>query len=76
MTWKPIETAPKDGSYVLLGHPKWQVVWQGYYRTGREPGMNEHLTDERVRGWTRTGFQDFQLPATHWMPLPAPPVEG
>lgn len=73
MTWQPIETAPQDGTYVMLANPKWQTAWQGYFRKHKEPGMGPHLSNEQVRGWTRVGFMDFQLDATHWQPLPDPP---
>ncbi len=59
--WKPIETAPKDGSHVLLYRPEIQFV--GYYG-----GANS--------GW-RISAPDlpamWPLP-THWMQLPDPPA--
>jgi hypothetical protein len=61
--WKPIESAPKDGTEVLLAYPggivksgKW-TLFGGYYE--------EHWADgERPR---------FGADPTHWMPLPPPP---
>ena len=57
--WQPIDTAPQDGSMILL--------WiEGYHpMTG---GWSWYDADSG--GWdTRIGF----LPFTHWMPLPEPP---
>lgn len=62
--WRPIETAPKDGTRILCGWPNgvgfgsfdW-VPWSATY----ELGMG-HDSDQY-----NTGF------VTHWMPLPEPP---
>ena len=65
--WQPIETAPKDGTNVLLVNRKGNMatgLWQG---RGVMAGW-----------WLRGGngpnvfFNDHHGP-THWMPLPAPP---
>lgn len=64
--WRDIETAPKDGTRILVARngivfdTKWHKCIT--YRTG-EP-------DEITQGW-----QCGAAP-THWMPLPAPPTEG
>jgi hypothetical protein len=70
MSWQPIETAPKDGTPVLvclecefggslLHVGKWSTTMNG-----RPLGMIG-------------GHMAFDLPpATHWMPLPAPPQIG
>jgi len=66
MNWQPIETAPKDGTFVLLsGHelPVWQGSWVG--RVGRYP----------INGWTRFNSVDIDWSPTHWMPLPEPPKD-
>ncbi len=59
--WEPIDTAPKDGSHMLLYRPEIQFV--GYYG-----GANS--------GWriNAPGLPAmFPLP-THWMPLQALPI--
>ncbi len=59
--WKPIDTAPKDGSHMLLYRPESQFV--GYYG-----GANS--------GWRidAPGLPAmFPLP-THWMPLQDLPI--
>lgn len=58
--WRPIATAPKDGSHVLLSEVAGIPVvafWNG-------------------RSWDDGDFQSSIDWATHWQPLPAPPVTG
>ena len=65
MTWQPIETAPRDGSLILIGgmgsrgwfvaDVKWRDGWM----------MWSSETDD----WTEECHA-----ASHWMPLPAPPT--
>jgi hypothetical protein len=68
--WRPIETAPRDGSRMLFFTG---VSWVGYYRTGREPGAPPDAEWGKP-GWTRLGFCDVGLNPTHWQPLPPPPT--
>jgi hypothetical protein len=71
--WQPIETAPRDGTPILLCH------WEDEYCL---------VGEWWVHGWWSTGpfryapnqieirdpiFLDFE--PTHWMPLPPPPME-
>lgn len=78
-SWQPIETAPKDGAYVLLllsgfvtAPAPFPVVLSSYSIT--EKFFNGNCVD-RQEGW------GFQVPfsayshtfPTHWMPLPEPP---
>lgn len=87
MTWRPIETAPKDGTLVDL----WCVDPAGEFVP---EGGGIRLTDcgwDDVSGWTRImddGDEDIVqdwvdnplgLPPwkpTHWMPLPEPPEDS
>ncbi|MDX4957877.1 DUF551 domain-containing protein [Delftia acidovorans] len=70
MNWQPIETAPKDGSLILLGAPN--GVWVGKhlpaYTSGfapKNPWSSMLLNhDHMAERYTRP---------THWMPLPAAP---
>lgn len=66
--WEPIETAPKDGTRVLVNIAPcnfgddygyvWAMKWCGEYQMWSMPGIS--------------GFT-----ATHWMPLPGqPPVSA
>lgn len=75
MTWQPMETAPKDGTQVLL-------AWECGYALAcwKEDAMFERC--EQHPGWeVDSGEGDcwyaFSLrpdQPTHWMPLPALPV--
>lgn len=75
--WQPIETAPKDGTEILLGH--WFVDDPDGYHGGdrwlwiasgsvADDGMFDcDFTDEYFK-------PEFFHKVTHWMPLPKPPV--
>lgn len=68
MQWRPIETAPKDGSYILcmsIGHTLYKGVVQ-------EAISMCYFNNEWV---AFNGDGDFHCP-THWMPLPTPPEGG
>jgi hypothetical protein len=65
-TWRPIETAPKDGPAVLLGWfelPGMSGREVGFWHTRESAWCNYH----RV-------LHNKDYPPTHWMPLPAPPT--
>jgi hypothetical protein len=67
--WKPIETAPRDGTPFLCFHhcdvfsPQTSIdlIWY-------EPSIKSYTQD----GETEVTFAGI----THWMPLPAPPLKG
>ena len=78
--WRGIETAPKDGTPVLLYYPEGE--WNDY--------QGRHLPVMAVMRWDVEfglragpgadycwfGYYDGTTPGdkpTHWMPLPAPP---
>ena len=66
--WKPISTAPRDGSHVLLAiaNDPPGFVAEGYYEEDDDRGWfaaNTHWTDA----------SDGRLYPSHWMPLPDPP---
>jgi hypothetical protein len=65
--WQPIETAPKDGTSLLLWWPAHQQL----------------AADPRVIGYWKPSYHCWQagnyfcprdIAPTHWMPLPPPPV--
>jgi hypothetical protein len=66
--WQPIETAPKDGTPVLIHVPTGQrpVYEAEWHRPW------ESAPEDKCWWQTRSGMV---LPehATHWMPLPEPP---
>ena len=72
--WQPIETAPKDGTEILLWGPycerpspakwydgKWCAYWDGFRVIESEGDFG-------------TDYREFDVP-THWMPLPDPPKQ-
>lgn len=68
--WQPIETAPKDGTSVLLFKQSmdFKIRGYGYWEGG----------DSFVSGWISKGFDDTfgnlgLANPSHWMPLPEPP---
>lgn len=75
MQWRPIDTAPKDGTDVLVMymHIDTQVVHNAFW-------IGEEFDDPRDIGWwsyehsevSRIKLDEWMTP-TYWMPLPAPP---
>ena len=63
--WRPIEEAPKDGTWILVGAP------------GKEPETACWSSSVWLEGWySGGGRSDSYGPSfepTHWMPLPPPP---
>lgn len=58
--WQPIETAPKDGTIVLLYDGAYPIA--GFFDFGGWIPADVDLQDM----WP-------QIEVTHWMPLPEPP---
>lgn len=73
--WRPIESAPKDGTWILIRHKN---LWPG------SPGFSVaqiHVeysgpddASERITWKNEAGY--YQIAATHWQPLPEPPAGG
>lgn len=58
-SWKPIATAPKDGTFILIGDKDGVTAiacWNG-------------------TSWDDGDFHDHIVGITHWMPLPLPPTK-
>lgn len=68
--WQPIETAPKDGSKILLvdGYDFMVVGWWGQSSVGYH--QKEWVYGECEGEYNSRNI--FDCP-THWMPLPNPP---
>lgn len=69
--WQPIETAPKDGTTVLLHPPSWanRTSSTGSWNSdkyARKPAPYW----ERDDCWNKV-MLSRNSPTTHWMPLPA-----
>jgi hypothetical protein len=61
MQWQPIQTAPKDGTDILVcGH--------GVIRTAQWSAKDQTF---RVNA-----YAFIRIDPTHWMPLPDPPATG
>lgn len=61
--WRPISTAPRDGLHILIATRSFiGGVVQAYF----DPG------DGCFRDFEGDTYED----ATHWQPLPAPPLKG
>jgi len=72
MKWQPIETAPKDGTYILVAGPS------GYYSTPLRVEVckwNNANHKDNWRNHSNDWFTDGGEDATHWMPLPEPPKD-
>lgn len=75
--WLPIETAPKDGTKFLIiraeeGEEIEICHWCEFERDHFEEigdGLFRKVKDEPMRFWNGNGHR-----ATHWRPLPAPPI--
>lgn len=63
--WRPIETAPKDGTQILAWAPDF---YPGFYGVA-EWAEKQDWRPETVAGW----FWNYATRPTHWMPLPTPP---
>lgn len=73
--WLPIESAPKDGSRVLV-----YGQWAGE-TNGLQDGKDVYVAEFSGRSdyhdfwWSCVGTDGYAawVKPTHWMPLPAPP---
>lgn len=63
--WQPIETAPRDGTEILIFIPDCDQAVASY----------QYGDDEDMAGWWGDGGFHYADP-THWQPLPAPPSDG
>jgi hypothetical protein len=69
MEWQPIETAPKDGTVVLLFVPGDDDCREDCWITASWDGLMGGVWMDNARGeWWGFG-------PSHWMPLPPPPKE-
>lgn len=82
--WQPIETAPKDGTWVLLWLPEisgkqqarwiksqWMDLWSGKYWSneyGNGPASNRYYED----GDYRTDEDITRVRPSHWMDISPP----
>lgn len=81
--WQPIETAPKDGRWILLCGGKIDYGWDGDDQPACVAGQwTEHLNRRKVPegrwqfAWFDGGYYGEYEHPTHWMPLPKPPGQA
>lgn len=73
-SWRSIETAPKDGTAILIGNERgaWIAKYEPVYPSGyrpENPWFSLMLNHDHMR-------KGKPYAPTHWMPLPAPPLPG
>lgn len=78
--WRSMDTAPKDGSWVLLHVPRGLdtgTVTIGSYHRAEERDQDGRFVAGQWDGWR--GMDADTLPShcepAHWAPLPPPPGE-
>jgi hypothetical protein len=82
MEWQPIETAPRDGTQILMygGKPGYDydgaiepVCFTAWWEQFRLPDRNGQTGMWRFCSYDSGYYGEWENP-THWMPLPAPPA--
>lgn len=87
LEWQPIETAPKDGTDILVADPTQEFsqdrVERARYWEGKWCVVNAYyfLTDlSKIEEISKEQKLDdmplYIISPTHWMPLPEPPKEN
>ena len=80
MKWMPIESAPKDGTEVLVWDQRCALGPLAMHYTSREYLQREYGDPDYMEaGWYLSysypdGFAEVPMEPTHWMPLPLPPA--
>lgn len=73
MIWRTMDSAPKDGTDILLARP--MSVWIAYWKDGHdrigEYGARCWVPRDAPSDWWN--YVDEPDYPTHWMPLPEPP---
>lgn len=82
MEWQPIETAPKNGQWLLLcyqnqlGKWRWAIgSWETEILMDAEFGHDEYAPAGWYESPESCPYENdaFLIEPTHWMPLPGPP---
>ena len=80
MSWQPIESAPKDGTAVVLYTPpgEYTVNFRTKEKKLSEPKVGEGLMLSDEWHWANDSCSCcygpiYPVQPTHWMPLPEPP---
>ena len=69
--WMPVETAPKDGTPILLSGV---YMWETYEQFSQD-GIVVGCFNDAYKDWiiVTSGPDACTVRPTHWMPLPDPP---
>lgn len=74
--WQPIDTAPRDGTRILIWRPSIGRIdgraEEGWWETQKYHNRPRPYWEST--GWHGIGFKR-NWPPTHWMPLPEEPGE-
>ncbi len=68
MQWQPIETAPKDGTDILLYYGLIDIGHWHQYKSKKAK-----RTGWKTRHSSYMPGEDPAMPLTHWCPIPTPP---
>lgn len=74
LTWRPIETAPRDGSHILAYR---LPIGIRFTNNTNPPTVVHWFGDPELPGFYTSVNElapERPFEATHWQPLPAPPV--
>ena len=71
MTWQKIETAPKDGSVILIAHNR--GTWSHPRDPRRINCVVAFWAGGRFQQFGPDSFSDHEIAC--WMPLPEPPAD-
>jgi hypothetical protein len=81
MNWQPIETAPKDGTDIIVGFD-FATVWIVHVAWWRAEGIENGCESPDDIGWwsyvrhiTQEKLDGYHTP-THWISLPPPPTSA
>lgn len=76
--WQPIETAPKDGTWIMLtgGRIGWDIKSESKVVIGQASSVLNGRVEENYRwqfAWYNGGYHGEYSNPTHWMPIPNVP---
>ena len=72
--WQPIETAPRDGTHILIAFGEDAVAQGVYTRDDSDPHPWKFIDQQQKGVPIFNGARDDNYGPTHWMPLPPAPT--